>query len=87
MEVLAPAMDTYISDGLPTPAIAINILDQAGTLVTTGDCQSPHSPCAVACIAYTCQDWSRKLQCTHGTLPCKTCLLRLGLPAEAEAIC
>ena len=36
MEVSAPSMDKYISDGTSTPAIAIHILDQAGTRVTSG---------------------------------------------------
>ena len=74
MKVSAPALDSYISDGSPTPAIAINLYDQAGTLVTTG--KSPRSCCAISQAAHPCKSSCCKLHCTYGRLQCKACIPR-----------
>lgn len=37
MHISAPPMDGYISDGNPTPPIVVSVLDQADTLIVTGD--------------------------------------------------
>lgn len=37
MDISAPPLDSYTSDGNPTPPIIVSILDQADTLIVTGN--------------------------------------------------